>query len=83
MKKVRTERLTEAQRRVLRRLADGDKLHFLSGLYGHYFWDSGDGPVARSDTLSVLRVRGLVEDRNDGRDAHITLAGRALLEDGE
>lgn len=74
-------KLSKAQRNVLERLARGDKLHFLSGLYARCFWSGYGNETVSINTLHALETRKLTHRPSDGYDGfvNITAAGRAAL----
>lgn len=82
-------KLTEAQRRVLERMATGETIHTVSGINAHAFWTNMNGRNPRLDTIYCLKGLALVEEISSdwtGSHLRITPAGRALLKevgDGE
>lgn len=79
-------RLTDPQRDMLQRLADGGVIRTVNGLRGGYITFWGDSKAnARSDILWRLSSRGFVESFDDdggrARSFRITPAGRSALRD--
>jgi hypothetical protein len=80
---MKGERLTEAQRRALERMARGDEVWTISGRHPHTFWKGAIAQRAPSfATLHALNKAGAIEEFErdfTGVKYRITPAGRAAL----
>lgn len=78
------KKLSETQRAMLTRMADGAEIRTISGRgYHSYYWKNSHGETANTNTLWSLRKRKLVEmytpegnARGSDPDWRITEAGR-------
>jgi hypothetical protein len=80
---MKGEKLTEAQRRVLERMASGDEVWTISGRNSHTFWYNALRDRSPSfPTIHKLQKSRLIEDYQrdfTGGKYRITPAGRAAL----
>jgi hypothetical protein len=80
------ERLSEAQRRVLSRMANGEEVWTTGGGNSHAFWHNNLRDRAPSSaTLFVLQKNGWIANYYEplsGKKYRITPAGRAALSTG-